>query len=158
MIKSNIKTSVVCLVVILFLLPNVYLSSNNKKTSKPLKEIYLSGKIEFVPELKINRDSFPKHVDLNLLVGFCKWKDYIYAADARTCDIKILTASGNFKMCFGQKGKGPGDMFLPYYLAFSGDNLVVWESGNRRIQHGGIIHSNRKKFYWEEAYFFRPPK
>ena len=131
--SSKIKTKLLWLVVFLFPGSSFHLASVPLKTEKPLKEIYHSGKIEFVPVLKITRDSFPEHVDLNLLVGFCKWKDYIYAADARMGDIKILTASGNFKGCFGQKGKGPGDMYLPYFLTFSGNNLLVWESGNRRF-------------------------
>lgn len=109
------------------------LLSNSNEKARSLKDIYKSGKIEFVRELRITRDSFPGNVSTNLMVGYCKGKEYIYIADALGCDIKMINFMGNFIRVFGQKGKGPGDMYLPYYMTFSQDKLLVWESGNRRF-------------------------
>jgi hypothetical protein len=139
-------------VLLLLLLFNPCVSgwtSNSRQKQKSLKNIYQSGKIEFTPELKITIDSIPEHVDAKMLGMYCIKGKYVYVTDPFCCDIKIFTTSGQFVKHFGQKGKGPGDMFRPFSLVFSVNNLVVWENMNRRFsiydsQGDFIMNANPK--------------
>lgn len=153
--KTNMRLGMVCLSILIFLTANMQLLSSSQTSNKSLKEIYQGGKIEFAPELTITRDSFPDDVHVKVLVGFTLWENSLYILDASLCDLKVLTTDGRFKKRFGQKGKGAGDLYLPYYAAFSADNLIVWESGNRRfsvfnpegkfVKHVRLKHKGRVK-------------
>ena len=47
-----------------------------------LVEIYKSGKIELIPELVVNRDSFPENVNVKFLTSFSVGKGNLYISDS----------------------------------------------------------------------------
>ncbi|MCP4220445.1 MAG: hypothetical protein GY765_37790 [bacterium] len=48
-------------------------------------------------------------------------------------NVKILTHKGEFIETFGRLGKGPSDLDTPGKITHAGNNVVVWEAGNRRF-------------------------
>jgi hypothetical protein len=97
--------------------------------------MYKSGKIAFVQELKISRESFPPDVNVGILLGIAIGKDYLYMPDIKASNIKVLTTAGKYVSSFGTKGKGPSDLSQPFLAVISANNLIVWESGNRRFSY-----------------------
>jgi hypothetical protein len=107
--------------------------SVSQELKKSLKSIYQYGKIEFIPELRITRDTFPEHVYVRFISGIAISDNNIYISDSHFGSIRILNNSGEFKKSFGQIGKGPGDLFLPRHMIVASNKLFVWEVGNKRF-------------------------
>jgi sugar lactone lactonase YvrE len=59
----------------------------------------------------------------------------VYICDQHSHHIKVFDFAGKYLRTIGGKGRGPGDLYGPYNIAFSPDgDLVVNEAGGRRIQ------------------------
>lgn len=117
----------------MLLLPVSYAFGADGNTSQSLKTLYRHNKIELVPELIIHNDTFPEDVISRFMVDFAIRQDSLYIADILCNDIKVTTTSGEFKRKFGQKGKGPGDLFFPSHFTLSKDKLIIYESRNQRL-------------------------
>lgn len=59
----------------------------------------------------------------------------VYIVDYGNHRIQVFERSGKYVRTLGRRGKGPGDILMPYSLAFDkNNNIVVADSGNLRIQ------------------------
>ncbi len=63
----------------------------------------------------------------------CDPEGNIYVVDSGSLNIKKFDAQGKFLQTIGREGQGPGEFGGLYYSTFAKDRLVVWDSGNRRI-------------------------
>ena len=114
-------------------MPGTDFTAGQENRGDSMTALYKKGTIAFTPELVINNDFFPEHVDAVYLADFRVGGECVYIADILLCEIKILKISGEYIGSFGHKGTGPGDVYLPHHMAFTGGNLIVSESGNRRF-------------------------
>lgn len=129
----HIRRMLLYLVFTLFFIHGLSGETTNQKKGKSLKEIYKTGKIEFVPELKITRESFPEPAQFKGVTGIAPGKEHIYLVDPVSCKINMFNASGKFVKSFGQEGKNGGDLWGPGRMVFRENNLIVWENWNRRF-------------------------
>ncbi|NIM11500.1 MAG: 6-bladed beta-propeller [Candidatus Aminicenantes bacterium] len=91
-----------------------------------LKLIRIWGGDEEEDENKFFKTPKSIAVDADKSVYICDWHN--------NC-IRVFDYSGKYFRTIGRKGRGPGDVFGPYSIAFSPNgNLVVNESAGRRIQ------------------------
>lgn len=103
-------------------------------SEKTLAELYRTGKIRLIPELTIDDKSFPEDVFFESPVDICfDDKSNLYVCDYKANNIKVLDPSGKFTKTIGRQGQGPGEFEMPFQVAISKDQLVVWELSNRRI-------------------------
>lgn len=121
------------LTVMLFLVYGLPGEPGNQKNGKSLKDIYKTGKIEFVTELKIGRDAFPETAQYKGITGIAPGKEYIYLVDPVSCKVNMFNDSGKFVKSFGQEGKDGGDLWGPGQMVFRDNHLVVWENWNLRF-------------------------
>lgn len=129
---SSIRKNLFSLTFILFIVYGLPGESANQK-GKSLKDIYKTGKIEFVTELKITRDSFPETAQYKGITGIAPGKEYIYLVDPVSCKINMFNDSGKFVKSFGQEGKDGGDLWGPGQMVFRDNHLIVWENWNIRF-------------------------
>lgn len=131
--KYSIRIKWIIALGIIFTLTGVGLQGENNGKTKPLKDIYKSGKIRFEKVLKIDFDSFPEEVAVKSINSFFPLGNKVYIGDIHLGRIHIFTADGKYLKSFGHNGRGPGDLLGPSPLTVTGDNLLVWELGNFRI-------------------------
>ncbi len=150
-----IRKSLFCLTFILFFVYGLPGEAANQK-GKSLKDIYKTGKIEFVTELKITRDSFPEPAQYKGVTGIAPGKEYIYLVDPVSCKINMFNDSGKFIKSFGQEGKDGGDLWGPGQMVFRDNHLIVWENWNIRFsvftpegKYRNFIKAKHKGYVWD---------
>ena len=65
-------------------------------------------------------------------------RDEIYVADRQNHRVQKLSSEGKFLMAYGGVGSRPGSLMHPEGVAIAGDRLFVVDTGNHRIQVGGV--------------------
>lgn len=119
------------IILILILTPFIYGSS---KIEKSLAEIYMGGKVRFIPVLTIDDTSMPEDTFFESVSDVvCDNNGNVYACDYRANNIKKFDSSGNFIKTIGREGQGPGEFNRPFKIAITNERLIVWEQGNRRF-------------------------
>ncbi|MCX6580500.1 MAG: hypothetical protein NT166_09975 [Candidatus Aminicenantes bacterium] len=98
-----------------------------------LKDIYKTGKIEFVPVLKISKDSLPADIPFKGIYSSCRIHDRLYLLDTDCSNIKVFTADGRFLKTFGKEGRSESELNVPNRMNVIDGQLVVWEIGTRRF-------------------------
>jgi hypothetical protein len=58
----------------------------------------------------------------------------LYIVDALDCAVKVFSKEGRFLASFGRKGRGPGELSFPSGVSVAGENIVVADKLNFRIQ------------------------
>lgn len=101
---------------------------------KNLSDIYLTGKVRFVPEVKITDESMAgKAFFSNLMDIALDEQGNLYACDIKESNIKKFDATGLFLGTIGRPGQGPGEFRGPWEVEWSKGGLYVLELGNMRI-------------------------
>jgi hypothetical protein len=124
----------------------VFAGGAKELTLKTLKEYYKTGGLELVKQFEIGNDSLPEEVVLGSMGNFViTGKGNLFIVDIRRNNMKLYDPKGEFVRVIGQKGSGPGDLYLPGQTCYNGEYVIVWEIGNRRFsfftQDGGYIKS-----------------
>ncbi|UCE42858.1 MAG: hypothetical protein JSV17_07890 [Candidatus Aminicenantes bacterium] len=100
----------------------------------PLSELYKTGKVWFEQEFVLDDDTMPKDIFFESpSTVTCDPKGNIYVVDSGALNIKKFDAQGKFLKTIGREGQGPGEFGGVYYSTFAKDRLIVWDSGNRRL-------------------------
>jgi len=60
--------------------------------------------------------------------------DRLYIADALDCAVKVFSKDGRFLGSIGRKGQGPGELSFPSGVAAAGEEIIVADKLNYRIQ------------------------
>jgi hypothetical protein len=105
----------------------------NNQQSTSLKGIYITGKIEFVPVLKITKESVPVDIPFKGIYSICRIHDRLYVLDTDCSNIKVFTADGRFLKTFGKEGSSESELNVPNRMNVIDGQLVVWEIGTRRF-------------------------
>jgi hypothetical protein len=81
--------------------------------------------------------------------------DHVYIADRFSHNIKVFERDGTYLRTIGRKGRGPGDLYAPDHMSFTleGD-LVVLESGSRRIQYFSSQGKSKKIIKLKDVHWF----
>jgi hypothetical protein len=101
---------------------------------KDLSEIYQTGKVRFVPEIKLTDESmagkgfFAQIFDIAL-----DEQGNLFVCDYREGNIKKFDASGTFLETIGRSGQGPGEFGSPIETEWSRGRLYVRELTNMRV-------------------------
>ncbi len=104
-----------------------------EKKARPLTDLYKTGTVKLIPKLRITVDSYVDETSFKTPLGFDFWKDNVYIHDIATNNFKIIGKDETFKKTVGQKGRGPGDLYLPHRIVVSRDRVMIWELGNSRF-------------------------
>ncbi|MDQ1354166.1 MAG: hypothetical protein QG657_4475 [Acidobacteriota bacterium] len=115
------------------LLSQCFLFSGGTQKTITLKDIYKSGKIEFVPVLKMCKESVPADIPFKGIYSICRIHDQLYILDTSCCNIKVFTADGRFLKTFGKEGSSESELNVPNRMNVIDGQLVVWEIGTRRF-------------------------
>jgi hypothetical protein len=131
------------------------------KSEKSLADIYKSGNVRIVQEMKIDESSMPKDTYFEgYLRVACDDKGFVYICDYKANNIKKFDSSGKFVKTIGRQGQGPGEFAMPYEIAISADRLFVWELGNRRLSvltlDGEFIKAENIQFSEGQPHKIRP--
>ena len=69
-----------------------------------------------------------------IFLGIAASEKTVVLADMGANCVHILTLHGQLLKCVGQKGKAPGDLYLPYGITLDKNRtIIVSEYGNHRI-------------------------
>jgi len=99
-----------------------------------LKDIYASGKVMFTAEMTIDESRLPENIFFEGIVDIdLDDNGNVYLCDYKACNIKKFAPDGTFLGTIGAEGQGPGEFNMPWQIAVSGDLLVVYDMGNRRM-------------------------
>jgi hypothetical protein len=72
-------------------------------------------------------------------------KGLVYICDSHRHHIKVFEHSGKYVRTIGERGRGPGDLYWPIFMAFYPDgDLVVSELGGYRIQRFNTTGKSKK--------------
>jgi len=55
----------------------------------------------------------------------------LFVIDAATCQVHVWDANGNWIKSFAKKGQGPGELMMPYRLAFGGERCYVLDAAGQ---------------------------
>ncbi|MCX6580502.1 MAG: hypothetical protein NT166_09985 [Candidatus Aminicenantes bacterium] len=116
-----------CLIIPFFLI------SSNPQKKIALKDIYKTGMIEFIPVMKITRESVPADITFKQMFSMCQINHRLYVLDPLCSNIKIFTTDGHFLKAFAKKGSSESELNAPNCMNVIDGQLVVWENGNRRF-------------------------
>lgn len=58
----------------------------------------------------------------------------LYVSDTQAHQIKVFDATGRLLRNIGRRGEGPGEFNFPTYLSLAGDQLIVADTMNARVQ------------------------
>jgi len=123
------------LIILVFLITSLSLMAGDAKPQS-LKEIYKTGKVRLVEQLRITNDDLPKEAQYNFLEDINQGPNgNIFALDSGSHRVFVFTAKGKFIKTFGQKGKGPGDLYIPTAFTWVGKELLIYEFGNYRFSY-----------------------
>lgn len=105
-----------------------------KHQQESLKEIYKTGKIRFVEELKITNDDLPEGVNIKFLGDLTEDKNgNVFVLETGSHRILKFSPDGTLLKAIGEKGQGPGDLYIPTCMTRMGDDLIIFEFGNERF-------------------------
>lgn len=89
-----------------------------------------------------SQGEFGKTKDVSLLsepLSLMAANDEVLVLDSN--QVKVFSPKGQLLRTFGAKGAGPGTLSEPVAIAYAGgSNLMISDSGNRRIQMLAILH------------------
>jgi hypothetical protein len=118
----------------LFVAMTVLLAAAPHADDVSLKKIYASGKVMFTPVMTLDESRLPEDVFFESITDIALDKaGNVYLCDFRGCNIKKFAPDGAFIGVIGEKGQGPGEFNMPMQIAVSGDRLIVYDMGNRRL-------------------------
>jgi len=102
--------------------------------SQSLKEIYATGSIRFVEEMRIDESALPEGEFFGSITDIAvDEQGNVYLCDMKACNIKKFSSQGKFIKVMGRKGQGPGEFISPSLVAASDNSLYVYDIGNRRL-------------------------
>jgi hypothetical protein len=107
--------------------------SSGAQKAIALKDIYKTGKIEFVPVLKITKESVPADIPFKSVYSICRIHDRLYLLDTDCSNIKVFTEDGRFINVIGKEGSRESELNVPNRMNVIDGQLVVWEDGTRRF-------------------------
>lgn len=137
----NYRKIAICLSLMLFAMDLAALDQGPR-----LAEIYKTGRVRLVEEVRITDSQLPKNVLFENPRGLAVAANgNVYMADSGANHIKVFGPDGKFLHTLGQGGQGPGDLGWPDNLEIAGDLIIVREVMNRRIsimkQDGTFVRS-----------------
>lgn len=102
--------------------------------SNRLAEIYKTGCVRLVEEVRINDNNLPESALFENPRGLAiAANGNVYVTDFAANHIKVFSPDGKFLRTLGHGGQGPGDLGFPESIEIAGDRIVVHELMNRRI-------------------------
>lgn len=102
--------------------------------SQSLKEIYATGSVRFVEEMRIDESNLHEGIFFESITDMAvDGKGNIYLCDMKACNIKKFSSQGKFIKVIGRKGQGPGEFNSPSHISVSGKRLSIFDMGNRRL-------------------------
>jgi hypothetical protein len=125
----NYRKIVTCLFVTLF---GVALAAQGQDNR--LADIYKTGRVCLVEEVRITDSQLPKNVLFENPRGLAiAANGNVYMTDVAANHIKVFSPDGKFLRTLGQEGQGPGDLGGPESIEIVGDFIIVREVMTRRI-------------------------
>jgi len=125
----NCRKIVTCLFVTLF---GAALAAFGQSTR--LAEIYKTGLVRLVEEVRINDNNLPESALFENPRGLAVAANgNVYVTDLAANHIKVFSPDGKFLRTLGHGGQGPGDLGFPESIEIAGDRIIVHELMNRRI-------------------------
>ena len=125
----NYRKIVTCLFVTLFGMALAALGQSAR-----LADIYKTGQVRLVEEVRITDSQLPKNVLFENPRGLAVAANgNVYVTDIAANHIKVFSPDGKFLRTIGQAGQGPGDLGGPESIEIVGDLIIVREAMNRRI-------------------------
>jgi len=102
--------------------------------SARLADIYKTGRVRLVEEVRITDSQLPKNVLFENPRGLAVAANgNVYVTDVAANHIKVFSPDCKFLRTIGQEGQGPGDLGWPESIEIVGDLIIVREVMNRRI-------------------------
>ncbi len=102
--------------------------------SRRLAEMYKSGRVRLVEEIRITDEHLPKNAVFENPRGLAvDAEGDVYVSDTGACNIKVFDHNGRFLRALGQKGQGPGDLGWPESIEVAAKRVLVQEIENLRI-------------------------
>jgi len=99
-----------------------------------LAELYRSGRVMLVEEVRISDESLPDGLIFQNPRGVAvDAQGRVYVADAGAEHLKVFGPDGKFIRTIGRKGQGPGEFQGPEFVEIGGGRVFVWEAMNRRL-------------------------
>jgi hypothetical protein len=128
------KNKLQCIRFIIFVIGLITSVHTIPAFSQSLKEIYATGSIRFIEEMKIDESHLPEGVFFESVTDMAAdERGNIYFCDIQACNIKKFSPEGKFLKILGGKGQGPGEFNSPSRMVVSGNRLFIYDIGNRRI-------------------------
>lgn len=121
-----------CVLFIILFIPFFSFAGSPQK-SIALKDIYKTGKIEFVPVMKISKESVPTDIPFKRMSSICRVHDRLYVLDTDCSNIKVFTEDGRFIKVFGQEGSRESELNFPTRINVIDSQLVVWAARAQRF-------------------------
>ncbi|MCX6578598.1 MAG: hypothetical protein NT166_00260 [Candidatus Aminicenantes bacterium] len=122
-----------CTIGICCFLIQCFLFASGPQKAIALKDIYKTGKIEFVPVLKISKESVPADIPFKCIFSVCWVHHQLYLLDSLCSNIKVFTVDGRFVKVFGKEGSRESELGFPFRMNVINGLLVVWEGENHRF-------------------------
>ena len=102
--------------------------------SGSLTEIYRTGRVKLVEEVRVSDEALPRDAGFQNPRGIAiDAQGRIYVADAGAEHLKVFGPDGKFVRTIGRKGQGPGEFQGPEFVEIGSSRIFVWEAMNRRI-------------------------
>jgi hypothetical protein len=113
--EGKMKSQMTC-PIIFYSLAALFLPAD-LKSEKSLAEIYKSGTVRIVQDMRIDESSMPKDTYFEgYLRVACDDKGCVYVCDYKANNIKKFDSSGKFVKTIGRQGQGPGEFAMPYEI------------------------------------------
>jgi len=130
------------LIILLFLIASLSLMASDEKPQS-LKEIYKTGKVRFVEQLRIPGASFPEDKLIRYIGGIIEnIEGDVFILDTDSHHILKFDSKGKYLKTIGREGQGPGDFSIPTSMTIKNDHIYVYEFGNYRFS----VLDNQGKF------------
>jgi len=101
---------------------------------RPLAELYKTGRLKLVEEVRISDKAFPSDIFFQNPRGIAvDAAGRVYVADSDANHLKVFGPDGKFLRTIGRKGQGPGEFLGPEFVEVGGGRIYIWESMSRRI-------------------------
>ena len=102
--------------------------------SQSLEDLYKTGKIRLVPEVRIADENLPDDVYFQMPSGLAvDGQGRFFIVDYNAHHIKTFDSKGTFSGTLGRQGQGPGEFEGPYRICLAGDSLIIYELSARRL-------------------------
>lgn len=103
-------------------------------SSQSLKEIYATGSVRFIEEMRIDESNLPEGEFFESITDIgVDDSGNIYLCDMQACNIKKISSQGKFIKVIGRKGQGPSEFISPSRMTVSGNLLFIYDIGNSRL-------------------------